>query len=164
MHPCIDDLSSRVFRGRRLTPARVREDDQGMVAASAVRVRSGRTALVAWSIAVAAGTALLAAAFLAPVYGTDSSSGEPGDRTLVAVNGPGVLVVAGLPLVLALAVGAALRWRRPTLAWALTALLGALNLVALLSVGVFILPVTTALLVACTHPPTVPPPTEPPLG
>lgn len=35
------------------------------------------------------------------------------------------------------------------LAWAFTGLLGVLNLVAMLSIGVFVLPVTAALIVAC---------------
>jgi hypothetical protein len=44
-------------------------------------------------------------------------------------------------------------------AWTLTGLLAAFNLLAMLSIGVFILPITAALIVACGA--SRPPPTHP---
>jgi hypothetical protein len=61
------------------------------------------------------------------------------------------------PLTAAVATGCPLWWQggRPgagVLAWAVTAVLACLNLLAMLSIGVFVLPVTLALVVACgTH-------------
>jgi hypothetical protein len=84
-----------------------------------------------------------------------SSSGEVrhGSGTLVGVNGLGVVVVLGVTLLVTLAVGCAL-WQRSrrrgvAFAWALTGLLAVFNLLAMLSIGVFVLPVTAALILAC---------------
>jgi hypothetical protein len=85
-----------------------------------------------------------------------SSSGELAQttKTLVGMNGPGVLVVLAVPFLVTLLVASALlaRSRRAALpfAWALTALLAVFNLVGMLTVGVFVLPVTAALVVACS--------------
>jgi hypothetical protein len=102
------------------------------------------------------GLALIVAGFLVPVYSTQASSSSGavshGSATLVAVNGSGVVIVLGIPLLLTVAVGAALvpgrRWGRP-LAWTFTGLLAVFNVLALLSIGLFVLPVTVALVVAC---------------
>jgi len=70
------------------------------------------------------------------------------------VNGWGVLVIACAPLAAAVMTAGAL-WRRAgrqgagVLAWTVTGLLACLNAVAMLSIGVFILPVTAGLAVAC---------------
>lgn len=83
-----------------------------------------------------------------------SSSGEVthGTETLVDVNGPGVVLVVALPLLVTLAVGCALSYgsRRGAVLFArtLTGLLAVFNLLAMLSIGVFLLPVTAALIVA----------------
>jgi hypothetical protein len=57
------------------------------------------------------------------------------------------------PLVIALLVAVALRLRHRRgamlAAWILTGLLGVLNMLAMLTVGVFLLPATACLLVAC---------------
>ena len=119
--------------------------------------RLGRASAVALLVAAAGGVGLIVAAFLAPMYATmsASSSGEltHGTDTLVGVNGLGVLVVIGVPLVATLAVGGALwhgsRRGAVPLAWMLAGLLAVFNMLAMLSVGVFFLPVTAALIIAC---------------
>lgn len=116
--------------------------------------RPGRVGIVALLFAGVYSLALIVAGFLVPAYSTQSSSTSGavshGSDTLVAVNGPGVVIVLGIPLFLSLAVGAALvpghRWALP-LAWTLTGLLAVFNVVALLSIGVFVIPVTAALVV-----------------
>jgi hypothetical protein len=118
----------------------------------------GRVQAVALLVAAAYGVALVIAAFTLPVYDSASSSSSDGSRqssdTLVGVNGPGVALVMAVPLFVTLAVGCALwqrsRWALPV-AWTLTGVLAAANVLAMLSVGVFVLPVTAALVVACAR-------------
>jgi thiol:disulfide interchange protein len=108
-------------------------------------------------VAVVYSAGLVVAGFLVPVYSTESvSSGgavSEGTATLVAENGIGVVFVLGIPLLVTLLVGAALRdsSRRGMLpvAWTLTGLLAVFNLLAMLTIGVFVLPVTGALALAC---------------
>jgi hypothetical protein len=128
--------------------------------------RLGRVPAVALLVASVYAVALVVAAFVLPAYESDSSSssGETGQTsdTLVGVNGLGVAVVLAVPLLVTLAVGSALwlrsRWSLP-IAWTLTGLLAAGNLLAMLSVGVFVLPVTAALVLACASSrPAAPPP------
>jgi hypothetical protein len=111
---------------------------------------AARTAALA--IALTWSVALIVGAYVLPVYSSD----VPGTAdTLVAVNGNGVAITISVPLVITLAV-AALLWRRRSrdagaVAWTLTGLLVAGNLLAMLSIGVFVLPVTICLLVACAR-------------
>ena len=132
-----------------------------MSAVGSLRNRFGRPEGISLAIALVWGAGLVVAALLVPVYQSSSvsSSGAvtDGSATLVSVNGWGALLVAGAPLAAAAVTGCAL-WRRPwrrgagVLAWAVTGLLGCFNLLAMLSIGVFVLPVTIALVVACgTH-------------
>lgn len=109
--------------------------------------------------ASAYGVALVLAAFLVPVYDSDSSSSSGGttqaSATLVDVNGLSAAAVFAVPLFVTLGVGCALwqgsqRWALP-IAWTLTGLLATGNLLAMLSVGVFVLPLTAALIVACAR-------------
>jgi hypothetical protein len=119
-----------------------------------------RTSLI---VALTWSAALLVAAVVAPVYqtqsATSSGSAVTGTATLVEVNGWRVMIVVSVPLVCALLVGTALRHRvgRPgagPVAWTVTTLLAGFNLLAMLSIGVFVLPVTGALATACaTHEP-----------
>jgi hypothetical protein len=120
--------------------------------------RPDRIASVALLVALGGGLAVLVGAFLAPVYSADGPASAAGSDTLVGVNGPGVAVVAAVPLLLAVAVAAALRHGVAPLGWLLTGVLAALNLVAMLTIGIFVLPVTVALVVACarTRPAPVP--------
>jgi len=130
-------------------------------AVGSLRNRFGRPEGISLAIALVWGAGLVVAALLVPVYQSSSvsSSGAvtDGSATLVSVNGWGALLVAGAPLAAAAVTGCAL-WRRAgrrgagVLAWAVTGLLGCFNLLAMLSIGVFVLPVTIALVVACgTH-------------
>lgn len=103
------------------------------------------------------GLGLVVAGLLVPAYQSTStsSSGEltQSTETLVEVNGLGVVVVLTVPLLATVLVGCALllRARRGVMpaAWALTALLVGFNVLAMLTIGVFVVPVTAALLVAC---------------
>lgn len=120
--------------------------------------RHGRWELFALTLAVVFGALLVAAALYAPAYQstTVSSSGAPVRHTasLVEENGSWAMVVAGVPLLIALVVSGAIwsRGDRPgagPFAWSLVGLLIAFNLVAMLSIGPFVIPVTACLVVAC---------------
>jgi hypothetical protein len=120
----------------------------------------------ALAVAAAWGTGLLVAALLLPVYASESGSVGPdgslvrtsGSATLVEANGAGILVVAAAPLAAAVCVGALLaaRTRHPaagTAAWGVVALLAALAVLGLLSLGIFLVPVVLSLaLAASTRP------------
>jgi len=120
--------------------------------------RLGRLERVSLAIAAAWGAGLLAAAIVLPGYSSAgvSSSGavSHGSATLVGVNGWGVLLVVSVPLVATALVGGAL-WRRGPrqgaglLAWTIAGLLAVLNVLALASIGVFVIPITACLFVAC---------------
>jgi hypothetical protein len=121
-----------------------------------VVTRLGRGASVALLIGATWGVAVVVAGFVAPMYestsGSSSGGVTHGTGTLVGVNGLGVVVVLAVPLVVTLAVASALcsvRWGAVAFAWTLTGLLAVFNLLAMLSIGVFLLPVTAALFVAC---------------
>jgi hypothetical protein len=123
--------------------------------------RFGRAELISLVIALVWGAGLVIAAVVVPVYQTSSvfsgGAATSGSATLVGVNGWGALLVAGAPLTAAVVTGGAL-WRRAgrpgagVLAWAVTGLLICGNVLAMLSIGAFVVPVTVALAVAClTH-------------
>ncbi|MFZ0325449.1 MAG: hypothetical protein WAN48_15120 [Actinomycetes bacterium] len=119
--------------------------------------RLSRVGLASLLVAVGYGATLIVAAFLVPTYSSEtvSSNGEVrrGSATLIAENGFGAVFVVAIPLLVAIAVGAVLwpRVRRGGLpiAWTLTGLLAVFNLLAMMSIGLFLLPVTLALVVAC---------------
>ena len=121
-----------------------------------------RTTTIALAFALAWSALLGAAAIVLPAYGTatesasvDSSTGATtttattGTATLVGVNGSGVLITVSIPLAVTLLVALALAFRRRRVGWVLTSVLGFFNLLAMLSIGIFILPTTLALVVAC---------------
>ena len=118
----------------------------------------GRLERVSLAIAAVWGAGLLAAAALVHVYASVgvSSPGavSHGSATLVDVNGWRVLLVVGVPLVATAMVGGAL-WRRGprkgagVFAWTIAGLLVVFNVLALASIGVFVIPVTASLVVAC---------------
>jgi hypothetical protein len=120
--------------------------------------RFRRLELISLTIALASGTGLVIVALLAPVYQSQSisSSGTMtnGSATLVGVNGWGALLVAGAPLAAAVVTGLGL-WRRAgrpsagILAWTVTGLLACFNVLAMATIGVFVVPVTVALFAAC---------------
>ena len=128
-----------------------------MTIVNAAVTRLGRVASVALLIAAVGGAALVLAGFFAPMYETmtESAAGEVthGTGTLAGVNGPGVVAVLVVPLLVTLAVGSALwqgaRRGAVAVAWILAGLLAAFNVLSMASIGMFVVPITAALLVAC---------------
>jgi hypothetical protein len=122
----------------------------------------GRPASVALVIAGVWGLGLVVAGFVVPMYRTmtESESGEVarGTDTLVGANGPGVVVGLAVPFVVTVLVGCALLLRAHRgglpVAWTLTGLLAVLTFLSMPSIGLFIIPITTSLVVACasSHP------------
>jgi hypothetical protein len=129
--------------------------------------RFGRLEGVSLAFALVWSTGLVIAAFRLPVYRSLSVSGHSlsffrshtatgGSATLVAVNGWGGVVLAAAPLAAAVVIACAL-WRRigeegaGPVAWTAIAALICFNVLAMLSIGLFVVPATLALLVACTH-------------
>lgn len=126
------------------------------------RWRASRTLqLLALAGAALWSVGLLVAATTVSVYQTETSSSTGSGstesisshgETLVGENGTWVLIVLAVPLAATLLVALALLTRRRWALWiacAITATLALGNLVAMLTVGVFVLPVTAALVVAC---------------
>jgi hypothetical protein len=121
---------------------------------------SARQTRVMWTclaFATLYGAGLVVAGFFAPAYDTVSatSSGAVvhGSATLVGENGPGAVAVLCVPLMLSVLVALALSWRSRTwamrIAWVLTAALAVANVLALMTIGLFVFPVTIALVIAC---------------
>lgn len=105
---------------------------------------AGLAAAAAWSVVLVVGSLVL------PVY--------DGGATYVGRNGVGVLLVVGLPLVATVLAAAALaggRHRRR--AWVLTTVLGAVCVLTVFTVGLFLLPAVVALVVACSATPRAAP-------
>jgi hypothetical protein len=108
-----------------------------------MRSSRGRRAFVLTLLAFAWSTGLLVAALYAPEYGS---------TTLVQENGSGVLIPVGIPAVISAAVWLAL-WCRCTrggavsgvVAWTCVSLLGLFCLIALASIGLFVMPVAVLL-------------------
>ena len=118
----------------------------------------GKGRLVALSVALLWSAAMPVAALCVPFYESTavSSSGAVtnGSATLVAENGLAALLITSVPLAITLVVGGCL-WRRGArpgagpAAWTVTGLLAGFNLLAIMSVGIFVVPVTAALVCAC---------------
>ena len=116
--------------------------------------RLSRSERVALAVALCWGAALLPAAAVAPVYQsasvTSSGAVTRGSATLLNENGSGILLIVAVPLLVSLIVGYSL-WRRGVrrsagaIAWTFIGLLAGFNLVSMLSIGAFILPVTACL-------------------
>lgn len=129
-----------------------------MSAVASLDRRFRRPEWISLAIALASGAGLVILALLAPVYQSQSvsSSGTManGSATLVGVNGWGALLAAGAPLAAAALAGYGL-WRRAgrpgagVLAWTVTGLLACFNVLAIATIGVFVVPVTIALFAAC---------------
>ena len=123
-------------------------------AASLGRVTS--TALVVaglWSLVI------IVAGFTLPVYASESGSSSgvvtDGSRTIVGVNGPVAIIVVCVPLLATLLVWGTLvlRARLHTraaapVAWLLVGMLAVFTLMSIVSIGVAVVPVTLALVVA----------------
>jgi hypothetical protein len=113
-------------------------------------LRMGKTRSLALIGAAAWSCALIVGAFVVPAYSSDSSTGT-GSATLVGENGAGIVIPILIPLIIVLAASAAL-WRdHRSAAWTATGLLAAFNVLALLSIGIFVLPITICLVVACLN-------------
>lgn len=118
--------------------------------------RLGRVPSVMLLLAGCWSAALIIGAFFVPVYQsakTPARHAPPSPDTLAGVNGPGVAAVIAVPLLVVLLTGIAL-WLSPrkvalVIAWTGTGLLIAFNLMAMMSIGIFVLPVTVALVIAC---------------
>ena len=138
----------------------------------------GRLVRALLGFALVWSAALIVAGFVAPLYSSESASASsdtssPGEvtvgevshgtATLVEVNGMNVLFVLAIPLLVAIGVAVALRWGAGAsgspprdgvsawgigVAWVLSAALGTFTLLAMMSIGVFVLPVTAALIAA----------------
>jgi hypothetical protein len=120
--------------------------------------------------AFAWGVTLMGAAILLPVSGSESSSASVSSSgghlatathsatsTLLQANGYWVLIPTGIPALIAAIVWMALRRRRSHgsrtsgyLVWSSIGLLAAFCLLAILSIGVFVIPVAVALAVAAS--------------
>lgn len=122
--------------------------------------RTGRVRIAALGFAVLWSALLPVGGLTLPLYGTASESTTDGpfsgslsgSATLVAVNGGGVLVVLLVPLLVSVLVAAFQAVGTPpatVAAWLLTAALFGLTAIAMLSIGIFVLPVPIALALAC---------------
>lgn len=116
-----------------------------------------RTPVIALAVGGVWAAVLVVAGFLVPVYETTSTSSAgdttQGTATLVGENGASALVVLAIPLLATLLVAGAL-FLRPdrggvAAAWVVTALLAGFTVLAIASLGLFVLPVTAALAIAC---------------
>ena len=118
-------------------------------------------AALAWSALIVVGATQV------PVYqsetetvtqvgtGTVTRTVTDGSGTLVDVNGSATLLIVAIPLFLTILVSCALWIRRSRngaglVAWTLTGVLACFNLLAMLTIGIVIVPVTACLVAACT--------------
>jgi hypothetical protein len=117
-----------------------------------------RQAMVLLGAAALWSAGLVVAAFLVDAYrvGGTGSLGQSAGATIVQENGPGVIAVLALALLMTAAVAALLgrRYRAGRaltgpFAWTVVGLEFALVVAGMLSVGVFLLPVPVLTLVAC---------------
>ena len=129
-----------------------------MSAVGSLDRRFRRPEWISLAIALASGTGLVILALLAPVYQSQSVSSSgitaSGSATLVGVNGWRALLIAAVPLAAAVMAGYGL-WRRAgrpgagVLAWTVAGLLACFNVLAIATIGLFVVPVTVALFAAC---------------
>ena len=133
--------------------------------------RQGRQAFWLTSAAVTWSTALVGGAFTLPVYSSSATSSTGarvfGTLTLVAVNGLGVLVPVGIPLLISALVSFALHRKcsrggpfAGRLAWMLVAVLALGCVVAAASIGLLVVPVALLLGLAAAITPSGPASTQ----
>lgn len=110
---------------------------------------------IVWSVALLdiASTAQLYATSYADTSGVGDASQS---STLVDENGRGVLLIIGIPLLISIIVALALWFRGARrgaglIAWTLTGLLAGFNLLAMLTIGFLVVPVTACLAFACVR-------------
>jgi len=126
-----------------------------MLVSGAADVRRGRWAFGLTVAAFAWAVALVVGAVLVPVYDVEDSSSGSSSATLVGENGLGVLLPVAFPVVVAAVVWVALhrkcsRGSRPAevVAWVLVGVLLLGCMLAMLTIGIFVLPVAVLLAVA----------------
>lgn len=123
-------------------------------------------------IAALYATAFLFVGAFAPTYSSTSSATSSdgvtthssSSATMVAVNGVRVLFVLALPLLSVGLVWVSVMWRRGhghldagVLAWIVVGLLGVMSFLAMLSIGIFIVPLVVLLAAACAKAPMTAP-------
>lgn len=113
---------------------------------------------IALLIAVASSLAFLAAGFLVPAYEEVTSTSESPvvsetSTTLVAENGSWMVLLLLFPLLATVVVAIALLGdahpAAVVVAWSVTGVVAVFNLLAMLTIGIFVVPITIALVVAC---------------
>ena len=118
--------------------------------------RITRPARLALLVAAACGVGPVAWAFLYPAYEeTTNEIATTQTRTLIEVNGPGALAPVLIPIAATLLVAVLLHMRAPAarvVAGVLVGLLYAFAAIAMLSIGIYVLPVAIALTVAIAWP------------
>ena len=123
--------------------------------------RSRRVRKLALVVALVWSASLPVVGLTVPMYaGERESSSVTVSRwmgTLVGVNGSRALIVLLVPLLVSLLVSSALRIRKArgaiAVAWALTAAFCGLTALAMPSIGILLIPVAVALVVACASEP-----------
>jgi len=131
-------------------------------------LRRGRWAFGLTLAALLWALGLVLAAFVVPVYSGRQSSGSAPQMdtsaTLIGENGLGALVPVGAPALVVLLVWSALHFRCARggrsagyVAWVLIGLLSAFCLLAMFSIGMFVLPVALLLAAAASHTPLAQP-------
>lgn len=124
------------------------------------RVQSPTVVLLVGALVWSA--AIFAVAMFAPLYQGESTEAGAGgaeitshySRTLVEENGNGVVIIVAIPMLLTIAVGMAFGLSGVSraaglAAWPVAGVAVVLNVASLLSVGIFFIPVTVCLVVAC---------------
>lgn len=110
-----------------------------------------------WSVGllIALPSAQVGVTTYADTTGPNAGVGPPPQSsTLLDENGSGVLLIIGVPLLMTILVALALWFRRSRrgagpIAWTLTGLLTGFNLLGMLTIGLFVIPVTACVAFAC---------------
>ena len=123
------------------------------------RTGPGLLPVIALLIAIASSLAFLAAGFLVPAYKEVTSTSESPvvsetSTTLVAANGSWMVLLLLFPLLATVVVAIALLGdahpAAVVVAWSATGVVAVFNLLAMLTIGIFLVPTTIALVAACT--------------
>lgn len=115
--------------------------------------RWGRATTMWIGVGLAYGVVLIIAAFVVPIFTGSWGFSTTNADTLVAQHGLYAALVVAVPLILAVGIAFALleSYKRGAraLAWSLWGVLALGNLAALFTIGVFVLPITIAMFLAC---------------
>jgi len=117
------------------------------------RLRWGRETTLWIGVGVAYGVLLVIAAFVVPIFSDAWGFTTTNAHTLVSQHGIYGVFVMSIPLLFALAIAIALlrsdRRGARALSWSLWGVLALGNLAAMFTIGVFVIPLTIALFLAC---------------